>query len=191
MISGTLTLTWAEEPLSGEPPAGTIKLTSGTAACTLDLAADPVHFTDCEGNIPRVDKTQAKKLIISFSDLDMGSGTGNDIRAEFSGSGSYLPSASDKKSFDKIDTTLTVANAYKSGSIRAFYETTLGWNSNSSDTRKPTGTITFTIGDTCKMVFDLNADDTASTENPYNVIEFSCSDEATKIYLSKTDIEKT
>ena len=164
---------------------GTIVFTSGSATCTININEhDDVKFEKCSGKADyKSDGT------IEIHAMVMDGTPGDSIYAEYSGDTNYNKSSSPLYSFKKINTTLEVRNAYKSETIRAFYDAVLGWETKNTDNRKPTGTITFTIGDTCKMVFSLTDNDIAKTDvdDPYKPIEFSCSDDKTKILMNKDD----
>ena len=148
LVSALVKLSWTKDPLAQDTPKGTIKLTSGSATCTLNLAVDPARFTDCGNNQPVVTKDVSERYwSIQITKLNMGSGAGEDIIAEYSGSGSFLPSSSIKKSFTRVDTTLEIESAFKPNDPNyANLISVLSWNKENAATREPTGTIKYTVG---------------------------------------------
>lgn len=148
LVNALVNLSWTKDPLAQDTPKGTIKLTSGSATCTLNLAVDPARFTDCGNNQPVVTKDVSERYwSIQITKLNMGSGAGEDIIAEYSGSGSYLPSSSIKKSFTRVNTTLEIESAFKPNDPNyANLISVLSWNKENAATRVPTGTIKFTAG---------------------------------------------
>ena len=156
-IGATLTVEWSKNPPTAEKPGGTVKLTSGSASCTLDLADS--KFTDCNNEVVTVKKTEEeKRLIFEFNGLNMGAGAGDDIMGEFSGYGFYLTSVSDKKFFSKVDTEIVINSAYKPNDPKyANLTSLLSWDSNQAAGRKPTGTIKYTVGGgTCELNLTTN-----------------------------------
>ena len=174
LVSALVELSWTKDPKAGDLPKGTIKLTSGSAVCTLDLAASPLRFTDCSGSVrvePEDMESVDKKLTYTITNLNMGSGIGDDIKAEFSGSGSYLPSASDKKSFSKVDTVLVINNAYKPNDPNyANLLSVLSWNNEKAAERVPSGTIKYTVGGgSCELNLSTKKLSCESAADPINM----------------------
>ena len=134
-------LTWqGYTPPANASPAGTIKFTSGSAVCTLDLSTK--KFTDCQGSVSV--EPDGNYVITG---LNFGSGAGGDIKAEYSGDGLFEKSASDKLSFTKVDTELVFTSAYKPQDPGlADIVSLLSWDKEKAATRKPTGTVKFTAG---------------------------------------------
>ncbi len=134
-------LTWkGYTPPASASPAGTIKFTSGSAVCTLDLSTK--KFTDCQGSVSV--EPDGNYVITG---LNFGSGAGGDIKAEYSGDGLFGKSASDKLSFTKVDTELVISSAYKAQDPGlADIVSLLSWDKEKAATRKPTGTVKFTAG---------------------------------------------
>ncbi len=183
-LSMDLNLSWTDDPPAPDmTPGGTIKITSGTAVCTLSVANDAPAFTDCQGKV-QIDKTNPKARIYKITELNMGDKAGDDLKAEYSGDGTFLASASNTVYFDRTDTTLEINPATKAGDYLVNVTTILSWDvpTDPAGLVPEEGTITFTFsGETCKLVYDL---DEMSDPDYQSVVDFNCAGEDTTVKVT-------
>lgn len=171
LIDMTMELNWTEKAPGNSKPSGTIKIISGNNTCTMNLDGNQGRLTDCQGDLPVVTAQEDGTMIrIDLTNLNMGGSTGDSIKAEYSGNSIFLPSAADSLFFSKINTTLTIDpdEVYKTVDGFVNMLTSLSWNKDAAGNKKPTGTITYTIGsDSCVLNVETKA--------------FSCSGTSTQI----------
>ena len=153
LVNVTTELAWTDDQPAGTSPSGTIKLTSGDAVCTIDLATNSFKEPDCTGTITPSGSQDGKKRIYVIENMKIGDGSGTTLKADYSGDDIFMASVSNTVDFNKVNTTLEITNAYKPSAGMANVDITLSWLPGQVDAgTKPTGTITFTIGsDTCKL----------------------------------------
>ncbi len=154
LVDANVTLTWADTPPQYTEVTGTIKLTSGSSSCTLDLSSNPIKFNNCTGQVA-VEGGSYNDHYATYKirNLSFPGGSGEDLKAEYSGNYSYKPSTSNTVFFTKVDTNLVITLAYKPNDPKfANVTSKLSWEVEPAALRKPIGTIKFTVGsDTCTL----------------------------------------
>ena len=143
------TLSWINTSPTGRTPSGTIKFTSGTGTCNVEISGSTAKFKDCDGTVTAVLDAVNRTFALTITNMNMGTRTGEDIKAEYSGDGGFLPSVSETIAFDKSDTELTIVSAstYKVSDSLANVVADLTWEKEGEDDeQKASGTIKFTIG---------------------------------------------
>lgn len=155
LISMNMELSWQDIPESGKAPNGIILLTSGNGSCSVSLEGDSAALVNgCSGTVT-VDKADQKRTY-KITSLKFNGTAANYVNAQYKGDETYLPSLAEAV-FEKVDTKLAISDPYpyKSEANLAHFYPLLSWDAALSGSRKPTGTVTFTIGsDSCKMTFD-------------------------------------
>ena len=143
-LTATAELDWDEAETDGRMPRGIVKFQIGSGSCTLTVETSQLSCDPGTGTVSADRKTfKVKDMLVDDSSADR-------ISAEYSGDGFFNPSKSVKVLIGRIDTEITIPEAYKSADAHVSLKALLSWDESIDVTDEdplPTGTLKVTVGD--------------------------------------------